>query len=257
MKKRILTATAVFCAIIAYGQDESQAVPASGKITYEEKVKLEIKIEGDGAAMADMLPRERIIIRELLFSDGCTLFRQGRATGEDMPMGGGHSEGVRIRMVGAGESKIFTDVADRKVTEQRDFMNRIFIVERDLPGTKWKITGNNKEILGYKCMEAVASDTAGRITRVWFAPEFGARGGPALLSDLPGMVLAADINDGRRTYIATSVDPLGKEEMKLARPSEGKKVTEEEYQAIVEEKMKEMGVERGSGGGHMQVVIKR
>ncbi len=46
--------------------------------------------------------------------------------------------------------------------------------------------------------------------------------------------------------------------MKLEKPADGKKVTEEEYNAIVEEKMKEMGVEGGSGGNgtHMRIVIK-
>lgn len=246
----------MMCAAFAYGQDEGTSEAVSGIIIFEEKVKLEISVEGD-AALAGMLPKERKSEKELLFRDGFTLFRESRSTNEDMTME--HSEGVRIRMVGSGQNTVFTDVANRKVTEKRDFMNRIFIVERDLPATKWKITGNNKEVLGYNCLEALSTDTTGRITRVWFAPEFGAKGGPTTLSDLPGMVLEADINDGMRTFVAKAVEPLPKDEMKLGKPTDGKRVTEEEYDAIVAEKMKEMGLEEGNTGGvgHVRIVIKR
>lgn len=256
MKTIVLTATAIMCAAFAFGQDEGTPEAVSGKIIFEEKVKLEISFEGD-AALTDMLPKERKSEKELLFRDGFTLFRESRSTDEEMTME--PSEGVRIRMVGSGQNTVFTDVVKRKVTEKRDFMNRIFIVERDLPATKWKITGNSKEVLGYNCLEALSTDTAGRITRVWFAPEFGAKGGPTILSDLPGMVLEADINDGMRTFVAKAVEPLLKDEMKLEKPTDGKRVTVEEYEAIVAEKMKEMGMEEGNtgGGGQVHIVIKR
>jgi GLPGLI family protein len=256
MKKIILTTAVAMFAASLFGQDESASVTKSGKIIFEERVKIEISVDGD-AALADILPRERTSEQELLFRDGFTLFRESRSNDDDMTME--HSEGVRIRMVGSGQNAVYTDVANRKVTEKRDFMNRIFIVERDLPVTKWKITGNNKEVLGYNCLEALSTDTAGRVTRVWFAPEFGAKGGPSVLSDLPGMVLEADVNDGRMTFTAKAVEPLSKEEMKIEKPSDGKKVTEEEFAAIVSEKMKEMGLEEGStdGGSQIRIVIKR
>lgn len=248
---------ALMCLAFAYGQEKITAEQPSGKIVFEEKVKIEISIEGEDAALAELLPKERTSVKELLYRDGFTLFRESRSTGDNVTME--HSEGVRIRMVGAGDNIIFTDVANGIITEKRDFMNRIFIVERERPSRKWKMTGNSKELLGYKCMEAVSTDTSGVMTRVWFAPEFGAKGGPGLYSDLPGMVLETEINDGKRTFVAKSVEPLSKEEMKLEKPADGKKVTEEEYEAIVAEKMKEMGIEGGNSGGgtQMRIVIKR
>lgn len=248
---------ALLCLVFAYGQENVSPGPSSGKIVFEEKVKIEISVEGDAAAFTEMLPKERTSLKELLYRDGFTLFRESRSSSENITME--HSEGVRIRMVGAGENIIFTDVANGVITEKRDFMNRIFIVERERPARKWKMTGNGKEVLGYKCMEATSSDTSGVITRVWFAPEFGVNGGPSLFSDLPGMVLEAEINEGKWTLIAKSVGPLSKEEMKLEKPADGKKVTEEEYEAIVAEKMKEMGIEGGKAGSgtQMRIVIKR
>ena len=43
-----------------------------------------------------------------------------------------------------------------------------------------------------------------------------------------------------------AVDP---DEMKLQKPKDGKKVTEEEFKTIVAEKMKEMGIEEGGPEG--------
>jgi GLPGLI family protein len=257
MKIYFLTSVALMSMAGAYGQGKDTGEPVSGKITFEEKVKIEITLEGDAAAFSEMLPKERTTTKELLYNGGMTLFRESRSTGGDIAIE--HTEGVRIRMVASGENVIFTDVAGGKVTEKRDFMNRIFIVERNLPARKWKMTGNSREILGYTCMEAVSTDSSGVTSKVWFAPGFGAKGGPSLLSDLPGMVLEADINDGRLTFTAKSVSPLSGEEMKLEKPSDGKKVTEAEYEAIVAAKMKEMGVEEGNAGGgtQMHIVIKR
>jgi len=42
----------------------------------------------------------------------------------------------------------------------------------------------------------------------------------------------------------------------LKKPVKGKEVTEEEFQAIVAEKMKEMGMEEGSSGGDRTFVIR-
>lgn len=258
MKTLLISSALILCVSTARGQGQSAGELISGRITYEEKVKLEIKLEGDAAQYAEMLPKERKSEKLLLFTENATLYEESKSTGSDMPMQ--HGEGMMIRMVGSGENKIFTDLTTGRVTEQKDFMNRIFIVEKDLPDTKWKITGNQKVILGYQCMEAFTIDSAGVKIVVWFAPTFGVKGGPAMLNNLPGMVLEADINGGSRTYVAVAVEPAAPEDLKLEKPDDGKKVTEEEYSAIVEEKMKEMGVEeggQGGGGTHMRIVIRK
>ncbi len=257
MKSFLLSLALVFCSVTGWGQEKSAGAIASGRIIYEEKIKLEIKLEGDAEQYASMLPKERKAEKVLLFTGDVTLFEDGKSAGEDMAAQ--HGEGMMIRMMGSGENKIFTDMNSSRVIEKRDFMNRIFLVEREMADTKWKITGNQKVILGYACMEAFSLDTTGVKTVVWFAPSFGAKGGPGRLNNLPGMVLEADVNNGLRTYVAKSAEPVAPEALKIEKPEGGKKVTEDEYRVIVEEKMKEMGVEegsRGEGGGHVRIVIK-
>ncbi len=245
-------------AITAWGQETGNDAITSGRITFEEKIKFEIKLEGDAAQFAANLPKERTSEKILLFTPEATLFEDGVNNQDEMEAS--HGEGVRIRMVVSGENKVYTDLKKGIVTDQRDFMNRIFLVEKELPASNWKITGNQKTILGYPCMEAVRQDTAGKKTIVWFAPSINIKGGPAGFCNLPGMVLGVDIDEGTRTFIAKSVEPVAMSEMKIQKPKEGKKVTEEEYKQIVAEKMKEMGIEEGPGEGarnHVRIMIKQ
>jgi GLPGLI family protein len=257
MKTKLITFAVFLCAFRIYSQETARVDLASGKITFEEKVKLEIKLEGDAAALAANLPKERKTEKLLSFTRDASLFEELKTVDEDMSSN--QEGGVKIRMVVGGQSKIFTDLKNQKVIEQRDFMNRMFLVEKPLPAMNWKITGNQKVILGYPCMEASRLDTAGVKTTVWFAPSLTIKSGPSGFCNLPGMVLEADINNGSRLYTAKSIEPVPGDKLKLQRPKEGKSVSETEFKEIVAAKMKEMGIENGGQGGgtQMHVIIKR
>ncbi len=254
MKKLLFVLAILFCASLA----EAQTDPvSSGKITYEEKVKIEIRLEGDAAAMASNLPKERKSEKVLTFTQEAMIFEDGINIADDEMMPSEHSDGnVRVRMMVSGENKTYTDLKSKKVIDQRDFMNRIFLVEKDLVQSEWKIGGNQKTVLGYSCIEATKTDTAGIKTTAWFTPSINVSGGPAGLGNLPGMILEADINNGSRVYIAKTVTPINTAELKIQKPKEGKEVTEDEYKKIVAAKLKEMGVEEGAGGNQMRIVIK-
>ncbi|MFN8239448.1 MAG: GLPGLI family protein [Bacteroidales bacterium] len=234
----------------ARGQDEKKATLYSGKITYIECTKLDIKLEGDAAQFAANLPKEQKTEKVLLFSNDATMFQEGSNVEEEMEMTQG--EGVHIRMVPGGNNKLYTDLKNKTTLDQRDFMNRMFIVERPIIPQEWKVTGNQKNILGYNCLEAVKQDTSGKKTIAWFAPAIPVQGGPSVLNSLPGMILEADLDNGARTYITKSIEDISLKDLKLEKPKEGKKVSEDEFKSIIAEKMKEMGIEgdAGNGGGN-------
>lgn len=256
MKAILYTLSLSMLSVMVWGQETSAPKISSGKIYYDEKIKLEIKIEGDAAQNSDMFPKERKTEKILSFSEDATLFETSKDISEDMTQD--PQEGVHVKMVISGDNKIYTDLKNKKITEQRDFMNRMFLVEKDIPAIEWKITGNQKVILGYPCMEAIKQDTAGVKTVVWFAPSMEIKGGPAGLCNLPGMILAADIKDGSHTYLAKSVEPVDAADLKLKKPTDGKKVSDAEYHKIVSDKMKEMGMEddKGGEGAHVRIIIK-
>jgi GLPGLI family protein len=257
MKPFLVTFAISMFAAITWGQEKSAAVITSGKITYEEKIKLDIKLEGEAASLAANFPKERLSEKILLFTGDATLFQTGKNISDEM--NAEHSEGVVIKVSGGGDDKIYTDLKSNKTVEQREFMNRMFLIEKPFSESGWKITGNQKVILGYPCMEASMLDTAGLKTVVWFTPSIAIKGGPAGFVNLPGMVLGVDVNNGSRTYLATSVEQVSPETLKIQQPKEGKKITESEFRAVVSEKMKEMGVPEGKSksGATMHIIIRK
>ena len=256
MKAKLIGLSLAMLSEITNGQEKPAENIKSGRIYYEEKIKLDLKLEGDAAQYSDMFPKERKSEKVLSFSKDATLFENGKDIAEDMTQV--HQEGVNIKMVISGDNKVYTDLKNQKIIDQREFMNRMFLVEKEIPVSDWKHTGNQKVILGYPCMEATKQDTAGVKTIVWFAPSFEIKGGPAGFCNLPGMVLAADVKDGSHTFLAKSLEPVETGALKIKKPGDGKKVTEDEYKKIVSDKMKEMGMDEGNGGegAHVKIIIK-
>jgi GLPGLI family protein len=253
MKPMVMLIALMAAPVLAYGQENAAEVPVSGKIFFEENIKLEIKLEGDAMQFQDALPKERKAEKILWFTAGATLYEDGIS--KDEAMDDTEGGGVKIRMVVSGQNKLYTDLKNNKITDQRDFMNRTFLVEREVPAISWKVTGEQKIILGRQCFEAVSIDTSGKKTTAWFDPSFPVKGGPAGICGLPGMVLAAEMNEGKTAWMAKSIEPAAGRELKIHKPKEGRKVTEQEFRKIVDEKMKEMGIGNEGGGGMNHVVI--
>lgn len=226
----------------------------SGTIKYEQAVKLEIKLEGDAAQFADMLPKERKSEKVLYFNQEASLYETGEKTDDQnmsMHSGGGN---VMIRME-EPENKIYTDLQNKKQLEQREFMTRVFLIEGEI-NQQWKITGKQKMILDFPCQEATMIRDSLPVS-AWFTPAIPVPAGPANYVGLPGLILSVDSDNGKNVIIATSVDFSEVSKDKLDKPNKGKKVTREEFDQIVEDKMKEMGAEGGKSGHQMMIRIQR
>ncbi len=228
----------------------------SGRIIYEEKVKLEIELEGDAAEFASMLPTERTSQKVLYFNDEEVLYENvdNAETSSDHEM---EANGMMLQVqVVEPDNKTYTNLKNNKQIEQREFMTRMFLIEKELTVLDWRITENQKKILDFQCMEAVYETNEGDKITAWFTPEIPIPGGPDTLLNLPGMVLAADFNDGKKTIAALSVNSEPVDKKVLAKPKKGKKVSDKEFHKIVEEKMKEMGMEQNEGGVVHQAIIR-
>lgn len=258
MRTKILILCALVDSVVCNSQDPAVKNAVSGKITFVEKIKLEINLEGDAAQFADQLPKEQVNNKVLYFTPDYSLYRAGDSnkTDENMDMGGSDG-GIKIRMINGGEGDlVFCDFKNRKKTEQKEFMTRKFLVEGDLIAPGWKMTGNFTTILGHSCMEAVNEDTVKKI-KAWFTSDIPVSAGPAGFNGLPGIILQVDINDGSQTISATGIDTSPVNMSLLEKPKEGKKVTADEFKKIVDEKRKEMGEESGGGENHIVIKINR
>ena len=256
MKKTILLITSVFLGIGLLAQEQTASMN-QGKVIYEDVMKLEIKLDGAAAAFADQLPKERKSKKELLFSPDVSLYQKAKESesAEDVAMSSGGAM-IQMKMM-EPENKLFYDIEKGSTVEKREFMTRVFLIEGEVQQGEWKLTGEQKMILDYPCMQAVKENEEGEKTVVWFAPSIPVASGPSKYLGLPGLVLEVDIKDGDHVITAQSIDFSEVDKKLLVKPKKGKKVTQEEFDAIVEKKMEEMGAEHGEGGATMMIRIER
>jgi GLPGLI family protein len=247
--KHILSFLPVFLlAFVVQAQNNLPASGNTGTIVYEQVVKLEIKLEGESAQFANSLPKERKSQKILRFNAESSLY-ENKTMDEDQTMQSESGGTVMIRMV-EPDNKVYTDLTENKQIEKREFMTREFLIETALNPSEWKLTGNQKMVMNYPCQEAVKESKDGK-TNAWFTPVIPVSAGPGVYNGLPGLVLAVDVNDGKQTLNAISIDLNPVAENVIVKPDKGKKVTREEFDKIVDEKMKEMGGQSGPGGARM------
>jgi len=130
--------------------------------------------------------------------------------------------------------------------------NTFFIFDGMRETTRRIRFDNQKIILNYPCQEAVLKDTSRKIV-AWFTSAIPVSTGPNGYANLPGIILAADIDSGKVAIAATNVELKDFDAKIMIKPTEGKKVTKEQFEKIKEEKRKEMQQEFGGNGN---VIIK-
>lgn len=246
MKKTLLIlSTLAICKVLS--------AQTTGTITYLETSKIEIHVDGISEEMQAMLPKERTVKSELKFNQKNALVKNLKSNeNSDIDQ---DINGARVVIKQSEpDNKTFFDLTANKIIDQKEFMERVFLIESDLKSQTWKITGQQKEILGYACLEAELTNsiTKNKI-KAWFCPTISVPVGPMALGNLPGIILAVDINDGKTSIVAQKIDLSAVNENELIKPKDGKKVSKKEFNEIVEAKQKEM---KEQYGGEGNVIIK-
>lgn len=227
-----------------------------GTVYFDETIKLEIELPPEMASMRDQIPNSTTASKVFFFSESGTLMKNApREEGEEggVTVGG---DGFMMRMMGPGDvdNQIFRDLENERIVEKRDFLGRTFLITGEPETFAWKLTGEQSEFLGFACMKAVAVRDSS-VIEAWFTPEIPIAAGPDIYGGLPGLILVVSVDDGQRTITAKEVTFGDLEEGVLTPPTEGREVTREEFDRIVDEKMKEMGGQRGRGGATFHVRI--
>ncbi len=216
-----------------------------GTVTYEEVIKLNIELPPEVAHMSADIPDSRTTTKLLYFNESAALMKNApEEAADDLNMSG---EGgmVRLQMRREENESFFDFEADRHI-EKRDFMGRSFLIENDAPGLPWRLSSEQSEFLGYMCQKATAQVDS-TTYEAWFTPEISVPAGPGE-GGLPGLILVLNIDDGQRSYVAKELSLEAREEGTIKPPKKGKKVSQEEFDKIVAEKMEEMEASSGGNG---------
>ncbi len=221
----------------------------SGEIIYESKMDIHKNLPPEAMAFKENIPQFRTSHSKLTFTAEESMithhedesakkkegdFDQRRRRGRMMRMGGDRSKDISYSDHKTGKQLRSTKIFDRQ-----------FLVEGS-EKQEWKFTGEQKQVGSYLCQKAILQDTVE--TFAWFTPMIPVSIGPRGYNGLPGAILYVDVDNGTRIITATDIQLKEIEEGIIKRPTEGKKMTQEEFQKLREEKMAERMKEFGGSG---------
>jgi GLPGLI family protein len=248
-----------------------QAQQKQGKVTYERVSQMQARFNING--VEQVMPQSRKDNFELTFGNNQSLWKAAEQENEDAATTPSDGGGVQVHMVVAGSNDVlFTNFETGKKTEKREFLDKTFIIDDSVRPLKWKMTGETKAILNHNCMKATATrittqtrmtmdngkmerkdvqDTA--LITAWFTTEIPVSAGPAeYQGQLPGLILAMDISNGRQTFMATSISE--KADLTVIKEPTGKKhYTPDEFKKERDKMMEEM--QKNNQGGNRQIRI--
>jgi GLPGLI family protein len=264
MKRIFPVATALLLSIALQAQQNS------GKVTYERVIQMHIELADDDP-MARHVPKERTDRFELVFGNNQSLWKHvdEETAAQDDPGTGG---GIQIRVMGPGQEDIqFCDFSGSRTVEQRELFDQQFIVEDSIRPLQWKMSADTRTLLGHLCRKAVAQRTGRRmmvnmengvmtrkevpdstVLTAWFTPDIPVPAGPEVPGQLPGLILALDINNGRMVYKALAIDPKADLAV-IKKPGRGKKLSPAQFIQQRDKMMAEMQQNMPQGGHRIQL----
>lgn len=263
MKKNSFVFISIFFSLSIFAQQKE------GKVIYQRTMQMQIQIN-DNDHLQQMMPKSRTDKFELSFGNNQSVWKH---IDEDENTDEMNTNGMQIRMMAPGQNDIiFYDFGAAKKTEQRDMMDKKFIIRDSIRKLNWKLTGETQTILGHVCQQAIAQRTGkrtqmnmdnGKMERkeindttkmvAWFTNDIPVPAGPEVQGQLPGLILALDMNNGRMVYkaleIQTKIDIAT-----IKEPTKGKKVTPDEFTKEREKMMAEM--QKNNQGNGNRVIIR-
>ncbi|MEA3461196.1 MAG: GLPGLI family protein [Bacteroidota bacterium] len=230
----------IFILLSASLKVRSQA-SLGGSVVYTRTTTYDFQSTGNAEwdAYAKTLPGEGKFQKQLLFTSESSLYNEAPISEESLPPE--HQKALFFVNFGKVPKptlkQLFIDFEKEESCVLLEFMTREFRVEDSLENRAWKLQTERKKIGEYTCMKATAILDGDEIT-AWFTPEIPVPAGPADYYGLPGLVLAVERLD-ETIFLATSVDLNAPDPELLVPPDAGKRTSPEDFDKIVEEKVKE------------------
>lgn len=214
-----------------------------GTITYEVKINMHRNIPKEREQMKAMIPEYRTSLDILAFNADASLHKPIIEDEADADMSG---NGPRM-IIRRPENETYIEQSTMRRVRLQDFMGKKYLIEDTLKVSPWKMGTEVKEVRGYKCRQATLSIEEPRKQTIvaWYTDQLRPFLGPEMFNTLPGAVLEVDINDGERIISAKSIELRSLKKSELKVPSGGAKITQEEYQKMMNEQMERM---RANGG---------
>ena len=208
---------------------------------------MEMKFDGIEEAL-EKVPKQRTVEHELVFNSAAsllTVLESEQPLADEATFNLKPEPGIELAFkIGPSGSATresvaatYMDFEKGTFSEERTFMGRTFLISGEPETLSWKLPGDEAIVLDYHVLKATATKDSTTI-EAWYAPEIPIAAGPGRYGGLPGLILLLSINDGEEIYTAVEIDLEAAPE--VIPPSKGRKVTQERYDEIKVEKLKEL-----------------
>ena len=123
-----------------------------------------------------------------------------------------------------------------------------YLIKDQIPDFKWKISREKTDIAGYKATKAEGVMMDSIPVTAWYAPEIPIKDGPTSLAGLPGLIIKAEFEMNGAKLIYTLKDlKISEKELKIALPTKGEVVTQDQFMKIVMDIQKKMQEQMNGG----------
>lgn len=222
---------------IAHAQQTEGVVHYTSTTQIEVNEETQLKLKSLGIEMAD----KKVDYMQLRFTNKESSYTPNMSK-EEKPLITTKNHG-RVQMTTIGnktQSNYYRNLINKEKIHFLDFMSREFRIRGKEQSIAWKITGKQSQLGAYQAMQASAIIENDTIS-AWFTPQIPVSTGPGKYAHLPGLILRVDVNHGKQIIEATTIElrNLTAEEQ-IETPSKGKQITQEEFDKLKEEKLKEM-----------------
>lgn len=219
-----------------------------GVITYEITVNMHRLLPPDQEGRKAMIPQYRTSKQQLFYNASESLYKpliEDDEEEEQFPSGGGGG-GRRMMFRMQGPTNYF-EQSSSIMLSQMDVRGKKYLVTDTLKPAPWKFGTETKVILGYDCMQAyyTTDDDRKQTITAWFTSKLRPGLGPEKYNTLPGTILAIDINNGERVFVAKKVEVRELKKNELKAPNDGERISQAEFRVKMEEMRKQF---RGGGG---------
>ncbi len=210
-----------------------------GVIHYEVTTDIHRSLPEDRQELKAMIPQYNTQNYLLYFNPLKSLYQEKPQ--EDLAP----RRGMRM-MMGSAKTEIYVNRPTNERTTFQELMGRNYLIMDTLEIIPWKFGSEQLEVADYVCMMAWYTDTvANQEITAWFAPQLPPFMGPDRFTTLPGTVLAVDINNGEKVWVARDIQAREVNEEELIKPSRGEPITRAQFNELIQEQRERMNQRGG------------
>ncbi|WP_104734696.1 GLPGLI family protein [Hanstruepera ponticola] len=259
MKRIVILLAFTFVTTIIMAQE------FQGKAIYKTSRKIDIQLDSTQVnseqhqLMMDMLKKQFQKTYILSFNREASTYK------EDEELEAPQPAGVELMVINTGGADLlYKNLKENRYTNQNESFSKLFLIKDKLEEHDWELTNEKKFIGEYECLKAtkirevevvqsgisingdrdldaeVGEEPEMKKVTVtaWYTPQIPVNNGPANYHGLPGLIL--EVNDGTTTMICSKIILNPEKQLDIEEPKKGKEINQEEYDAIMDKKVKEM-----------------